>query len=97
MAYIVRLHCREYNEQVSSLTSPKRANSMTVVLKLAGTLLIGIALLWLLVGFGLIGSQAAPGDVLDSPEESGKLLGTLLPVAFLAGLGIWCWQKPKSK
>jgi hypothetical protein len=70
---------------------------MTAFFKLLGTVLLGVALLWLLVGFGLIGNSEAPGNVLDSPKESGKLLGTLLPVAFFAGLGIWCWQKPRIK
>lgn len=70
---------------------------MGAIFKLVGTVLFMIALLWVLVGFGMVGNAEAPRDVLDSPEGSGKLIGTLFPAVFFAALGVWCWQKPTKK
>ncbi len=70
---------------------------MKLVLRFLGTLLFAVALLWVLSGFGVVGQSEVPSNVAESPEASGKMLGVLLPAALFAGLGLWCWQKPRSK
>ena len=70
---------------------------MSFVFKLAGVLLFCLAATWLFNGLGSTGSQEIQDSVLDSPKVSGKMIAAILPAVFFAGLGAWCWQKPKSK
>ena len=67
---------------------------MQLVKGITGTILLSLALLCLLVGFGVLGSQSPQESILDSPEASGRLVGGLLPALLLAAGGIWLWQKP---
>ena len=57
-----------------------------------------LAVLSLLLSFGIIGNQEPPSlDVLDSPEASGELMGRLLVAIIFAAIGAWCLQKPPEK
>lgn len=69
---------------------------MQLLLRIVGTLFLALCLLWLLIGFGIIGSPQPIDDALDTPDGSGSLLATLIPAALLGCIGLWCWQ-PRKK
>ena len=62
---------------------------MEIVKRIAG---VGFALLAagiLVIGLGSSGSDGNSQGVLDSPEASGRMLGTMIPVVFFGAIAVW--------
>jgi ABC-type Na+ efflux pump permease subunit len=63
---------------------------MQILKRVLGVGLILLAILFLFVGLGAGGSEGPTQSIVDSPEESGKLIGTLIPVVLFGASGLWC-------
>ncbi len=69
---------------------------MTVLRRIAGTILLLLALMVVIIGLQQPGKTKAAAGVLDSPEASGALVGTFMFAIVLCIGGAWLWQKPKG-
>ena len=62
---------------------------MHIVKRIIGAVLTLLAIGILIAGFSGGGSEGASQSILDSPEASGRLLGTMIPVVLFGVIGIW--------
>jgi hypothetical protein len=62
---------------------------MLIVKRVAGVALILFAVLFLVSDFSSSEGRDAARSILDSPEASGRLLGTLTPVVLFGANGLW--------
>jgi succinate dehydrogenase/fumarate reductase cytochrome b subunit len=62
---------------------------MQIVKRIAGLAFTLMAVALFVVGFMADGSAGNSQSVLDSPEASGRLLGTMIPVVLFGVIGVW--------
>ena len=62
---------------------------MHIVKRIFGIAFTLLAVALLVVPFGAGGDDGTSQSVLDSPNASGRLLGTMIPVVFFGVIGIW--------
>jgi hypothetical protein len=62
---------------------------MHIVKRIVGVAFTLLAIGILIVGFGADSNDGASQSALDSPEASGRVLGTMIPVALFAAIGVW--------
>lgn len=60
--------------------------SVQVLKRIAGVVMLLLAIVLLVVG---LGGGGPAGNALDDPEASGRLLGILIPVVLFAAVGVW--------
>ena len=61
---------------------------MMILKRIVGIAFTLLALAILFFGLSGSGSEDVAGS-LDSPQASGRLLGTMIPVALFGAIGIW--------
>ncbi len=57
--------------------------------RIVGAVFLLLAIGILVVGFGADGGDTATQSALDSPEASGRLLGTMVPAILFGVIGVW--------
>ncbi|MBW3595816.1 MAG: hypothetical protein KY475_00920 [Planctomycetes bacterium] len=62
---------------------------MYIAKRIVGAAFTLLAVAILLVRFGSSGSEYASQSILDSPQASGPMLGTLIPVTLFGAVGAW--------
>jgi hypothetical protein len=61
---------------------------MHIVKRFAGATLTVLAIGLFVNGLGSSGNGSASQSILDSPEASGRMLGTIIPVVLLGVIGV---------
>jgi hypothetical protein len=69
---------------------------MHIVKRIVGAAFALLAVAFLAVSFGAGGDDGTSQSVLDSPEASGRLLGTMIPVVLFGVIGIWLLLSKKQ-
>ena len=62
---------------------------MHIVKRIVGAVFVSLAIGILIVGFSGNGNNGASQSIADSPEASGRLLGTMIPVVLFGAIGVW--------
>ena len=70
---------------------------MQIVKRCLGAVLILFAIGILLAGLGTGREDGKSLHVLDSPEASGRLLGTMIPVLLFGTIGVWFMFSKKQR
>ena len=71
---------------------------MHIVKRIVSAAFTLLAIAILAVSFGVGGDGRTSQSVFDSPEASGRLLGTMIPIALFGVIGIWLlFSKKQTK
>ena len=70
---------------------------MDIFKRIVGVAFILFAILFLAIGLVSKGGDGISQSILESPEASGRLLGTMIPVVFFGAIGLWLTLSKKQK